>query len=89
MLGFIIAAIAGFLVPQIDTTLGKPVTSALRKVVPLEPSEHRVVAVFIAMLIAAFVAMIFDSGNAIGLSVGLLLGYFGTRIVALIKSKSS
>jgi len=89
MFGFIIAAIAGFLVPQIETTFGKPVTAALRKVVPLEPSEHRVVAVFIAMLIAAFVAMVFDSGNAIGQSVGLLLGYFGTRIVAVIKAKSS
>ncbi len=89
MFGFIIAAIAGFLVPQLETAIGKPVTARLRKVIPIDGSEHRAITLLIAMLIAAFVASIFDSGNAIGLSVGLLLGYFATRILAVVQSKQS
>lgn len=87
MLGFLIAAAAGFLVPQLEPVVGKPVTAKLRKVVPIDALEHRAITVLICLIIAAFVASIFDSGNAIGMTVGFSLGYFGTRIFDAAQGK--
>jgi hypothetical protein len=88
MFGFLIAAVAGFLVPQMEPIVGKPVIAKLRKILPIEGSEHRAITVMIVLIIAAFVASIFDSGSAIGLSVGFGLGYFGMRIFAVIQGKT-
>jgi hypothetical protein len=87
MFGFLIAVGAGFLVPQLEAPIARPVIAGLRKVFPLETGEARTISFMIAMLIAAFVASIFDTGQPIGLSIGLILGYFGTRILAVFNGK--
>lgn len=88
MFGFLIAIGAGFLVPQLEAPIARPVIARLRKVFPLEAGEGRTIAFMIAMLIAAFVASIFDTGQPIGLSIGLILGYFGTRILAAVNGNA-
>jgi hypothetical protein len=88
MFGFVIAAVAGFLVPQLETAVAKPVIARLRKVIPIEGNEHRAISILLAMVIASFIASIFDSGSAIGLTIGLILGYFGTRILAVVQNKN-
>ena len=85
MLGFLVAFIAGLLVPQIEDPLAGPVTKAMEGQIPVAPSEKRVVAVMLAMVIAAILAELLDSGSTFGVIFGVILGYFGMRIYAVLK----
>lgn len=89
MFGFLIAAGAGFLVPQLEPLIGKPAIAKLRKVIPIEGTEHRAITVLILLILAAFIGSIFDSGSAIGLTIGFTLGYFALRILAVIQGKTN
>ncbi|WP_108814876.1 hypothetical protein [Loktanella sp. Alg231-35] len=85
MLGFLIAAAAGFLTPQIESALAKPIMSALEKHIPVTPNETRAIAFMVALLGAAILVALVDSGSVFGVIVGAILGYFGLRIFNVIK----
>lgn len=85
MLGFLIAVGAGFLVPVIEGVVGETIAEALRKNMELEMSETRVISVLVALLAASLLAMAFDSGNAFSIALGLTIGVFGMRLIAVIK----
>lgn len=85
MLGFIIAIGAGFLVPMLEDPVGQTLSDKLHKVMPIEVGEARIIALFAALLAVSLLAVLFDSGSAFGIAVGLTLGYFGTRLVTMVK----
>lgn len=86
MLGFLIAAGAGFVVPMLEDLVGESLAERLRQKMPIAPEESRVIALLMALLAAALLALAFDSGNAFSVALGLTLGYFGTRLFALVKA---
>ncbi|WP_296426231.1 hypothetical protein [Yoonia sp.] len=82
MLGFIIAAVAGFLTPHIEGPVAEPIVKALQGRIPVEASEKRLIAFMVAMLGAGVAAALLDSGTPFWMIVGGVLGYFATRIMA-------
>lgn len=80
MLGFIIAAIAGFLTPQLEGPVGAPIVKAMEGHIPVDPVEKRLIAFMIAMLIAGIAAALLNSGTPFWVILGGILGYFGTRL---------
>ena len=87
MLGFIIAAIAGFLTPQIEGAVAGPIVKALDGHIRIEPSETRLIAFMVAMLAAGIAAALLTSGTAFWIVLGGVLGYFGTQIVDVVKKQ--
>lgn len=85
MLGFLIAVGAGFLIPMLEDPVGQTLADMLRKVMPIEVGEARIIAMLAALLVVSLLSMIFASGSAFGIAVGLTLGYFGTRLVGVVK----
>lgn len=85
MLGFFIAAAAGFLTPQIEGPVAKPIVKMLAGYFEVTPAETRLIAFMAALLAAAIVAAAVDSGSAIGVIAGAILGYFGVRIFNVVK----
>ena len=85
MWGFIIAIVAGFLTPYIEEPVSKPVAKYLEGKISLEPGELRVLSFTIVMLAAGIGAELLHSGSAFWVILGGVLGYFGTRLVALGK----
>jgi ABC-type microcin C transport system permease subunit YejE len=87
MLGFLIAAAAGFLTPQIESAVTKPLVSALEKRIPVTPNETRAIAFMVALLGAAVLCALVDSGSVFGVIIGAILGYFGLRIFNAVKAE--
>lgn len=85
MLGFIIAAAAGFLTPQIEGPVVGPIVKMLDGHISIEPTEKRLIAFMVAMLAAGIAAVLLNSGTPFWVISGGVLGYFGTRIVARAK----
>lgn len=85
MLGFIVAAIAGFFTPQIEGPVTKPLIKALEGTIKVEPSEVRAVSFMVALFGGAIVAALMDSGSTFGVILGAILGYFGARIYAALR----
>jgi len=85
MLGFLIAAAAGFLTPQIEGPVAGPIVKMLERFFPVPPVEKRLVAFMVALLAAAVLALALDSGSILGIIIGAILGYFGTRIFNVLK----
>ena len=85
MLGFLIAAAAGFLTPQLDGPVARPIAKALKEYFPVEDVEIRLISFLAALFGAMILAAAFDTGSAIGLLIGASLGYFGTRIYSVLK----
>jgi len=85
MLGFLIAALAGFLTPQIEGPVAGPVIEALEKQFTVAPNEKRLIAFMVALVGAAVVATLLDSGTVFGIVLGAVLGYFAPRIFAVLK----
>lgn len=85
MLGFLIAAIAGFLTPQLEGPVAGPIVKMLDGTIAVTPNETRLIAFMTALLAAAVLAVLFDSGTVFGIIFGAILGYFGTRIFAVLK----
>ena len=85
MLGFIIAVIAGGVTPMIEGPVARPVARALGKNIEVQDGEIRLIAFMAAMIGAAILCVIFDSGSALGLMVGGSLGYFGMRLVRWVR----
>jgi len=86
MFGFLIAVVAGYLVPQLDKPVARPVIKTLSKYMEFEDVETRLISFVAALVAAAIVSAIFGTGSALGLIVGTLLGYFGQRIWNAIQS---
>lgn len=85
MLGFIVAVIAGLLVPQIEGPVTAPVVKFLQQYFTVEDGEKRAVSFMIALLAAAVLAALLDSGTTFGVILGAVLGYFGVRLYTLLK----
>jgi hypothetical protein len=85
MLGFLVAAVLGFLTPQIEGPVAGPIVRALSGYFTIEPNEARLIAFMVVLLVAAICAVLLASGTTFGVILGAILGYFGTRIVAVIK----
>lgn len=81
MLGFIIAAAAGFLTPQLEGPVGGPIVKAMEGHIPVEGNEKRLIAFMVAMLVAGIAAALVNSGTPFWVISGGILGYFGTRLV--------
>jgi ABC-type microcin C transport system permease subunit YejE len=86
MLGFLIAAAAGFLTPQLEGPVAVPVMKALEGHIPVTDNEKRLIAFMVALLAAAVLAAAFNTGSVFGIIVGAILGYFGPRIFAALKT---
>ncbi len=80
MLGFLIAAVAGFLTPQLETPVAGPIVKAMEGHIAVEPAEKRLIAFMVAMLAAAIAAALLNSGTPFWVILGGVLGYFGTRL---------
>ena len=87
MFGFLIAVGAGFLVPHLEQSVARPIAVQLRKFLTVADTEMTAIAIMAAMFGAAVVSSILGAGSAIGLSVGVFIGYFATRIFAAANSK--
>jgi ABC-type microcin C transport system permease subunit YejE len=85
MLGFLVAAIAGALVPKMDEPVTGPVVAFFDSYIKIEANETRAISFMIALLIAAILSVLLDSGTVFGIVLGVVLGYFGPRIYALLK----
>ncbi|SFR36759.1 hypothetical protein SAMN04488005_1016 [Yoonia tamlensis] len=86
MFGFIIAVGFGFLTPQIETMIA-PLIKGITAHIPIADTEKRLVAFMVALLAAGIASAILYSGTAFWVIAGGVLGYFGTRIVAVIKKQ--
>ncbi len=86
MLGFIVAAVAGFFTPQLEAPLARPIARMLEQHITLEAAETRLIAFIVAMLGAGIVASLLDSGSAFWMILGGALGYFATRLVAAARA---
>jgi len=88
MFGFFIAVAAGFITPQLQQSAAPAVAKALGPL-NITEAEHDVLGFMIALFIAAIVAAIFGSGSVLGTAIGLMLGYFATRLIQIIQDATS
>lgn len=84
MLGFLIAALAGFFTPQIEGPVAGPIVKFLEGFFKVEAFEKRLIAFMVALLAAAVLAALLDSGTTFGVILGAVLGYFGARIYKVL-----
>ncbi len=85
MWGFIVAVVAGFIAPQLEGPVTRPLEKAMRGYVPLEAGELRLASFIVAMLAAGILAELLHSGSAFWVILGGAIGWFGTRIVAAVR----
>jgi len=64
MFGFLIAVVAGYLVPQLDKPVARPVIKTLSKYMEFEDVETRLISFVAALVAAAIVSAIFGTGSA-------------------------
>ncbi|WP_322893512.1 MULTISPECIES: hypothetical protein [unclassified Yoonia] len=88
MLGFLIAAVAGYFTPQIESAVGAKLTKALAPHITLAPGETRLLAFMVAVIGAGIAAELLDSDNPFWVALGASLGYFGPRIIAAIRARA-
>lgn len=82
MFGFLAAIVAGFVTPQLEAPVARPLARKLEKYITLEAPETRLLAFIIAMLGAGIASELLDSGSTFWVILGGALGYFGTRLIA-------
>ena len=82
MFGFLIAIAAGFITPMIETPIAKPIVKLMKRYITLEALELRLIAFMAALLGAAIVSALLDSGSTFAIVVGAIIGYFLTRLIA-------
>lgn len=86
MLGFVLAVVAGWLTPMVESPLARPLARAMGSRLPVEPGEMRALSFIIVMLAAGVLAEIFDSGSAFWVILGGAIGFFGTRLVTALRA---
>lgn len=82
MLAFLVAIVAGAVVPLIEGIVKGPL-SALG--LELEEGESRTVAFIVAMLGVGIVGWVWSSGSVFWVILGGALGLFGLRIIGLVR----
>lgn len=82
MFGFLIAVVAGFLTPQAESALARPLARNIARHIEVKDGEVTALAFGLALLGAAILCAVFNTGGLVGLVVGGLLGLFLTRIIA-------
>ena len=85
MFGFLIAIAAGAATPSIEGPVARPVARLLGRHIEIQDTELRLVAFMIALIAAAIVASVFDTGSALGIVLGGMMGYFGPRLFAWLR----
>lgn len=85
MIEFLIAIAAGFAAPHLEAPVAAPVARKLQDTIKLEPGEMRVLALLIAMIGGAVLISLIGDLPVFGFAVGIGLGYFGTRLVAMVR----
>jgi ABC-type microcin C transport system permease subunit YejE len=85
MLGFLVAALAGYLTPQLEGAIATPVVKVLEGYFTVDAHEKRLIAFMAALLVAAVLAVLLDSGSLLGVIIGTIFGYFAVRILAVLK----
>ncbi|PUB13244.1 hypothetical protein [Yoonia sediminilitoris] len=80
MLGFLIAAVAGYLTPQLEDSVGDPIVKMLRRYMAVDPGEKRLVTFMVLLLAVAVLAIFAHSGSPFWLILGAIVGYFGPRL---------
>jgi len=85
MFGFLIAIAAGAATPSIEVPAARPVARMLGRHMEIHDNELRLLAFIIAMIAAAIVASVFDTGSALGIMLGGTIGYFGLRLFAWLR----
>jgi len=85
MFGFLIALGAGFLAPHLEKPLAEPLAKAMEGRIKVAPGEMRLLSFMVALVIGAVVCAALGTGSMFTIVIGGALGYFGTRIVAMIK----
>lgn len=83
MLGFLIALGAGFLTPHIAENLSDPVIKLAAPHVVITQGEKLLLGFMMGLLAAGLIAALLHSGTPFWVILGAILGYFGTRLVAL------
>lgn len=86
MLGFMIAVIAGMVTPQADEMLARPLARQMEGFIEVEPGEMRALAFGLVLLIAGFISAVLNSGSALGIILGGLIGLFGMRGFKALKT---
>lgn len=81
MFGFLIALIAGFATPMLETPAARPIARLMGRNVELADGELRALAFMIAMIVAGVLCAVFSTGTPLSLAIGGTLGYFGTRLL--------
>ena len=84
-MGFIIAVIAGFVTPYVETPLARPLAKAMSDFITIDESEMKALSFMIAMLIAGLLCALFNTGSAFGLVLGGTLGYFALQLTEAAK----
>lgn len=85
MFGFLIALGAGFLTPHLEKPLAEPLSQTLKGKIDVAPAEMRLLAFMIALFVGAVVCAALGTGSMFTIVIGGTLGYFGTRIIEMVK----
>jgi hypothetical protein len=86
MLGFVLAIVAGWLTPYVEDPVIRPLAKALGPKFDVEEGEMIALAFMAVMLLAGLAAEVLDSGSAFWVILGGVIGFFGNRIVAALRS---
>lgn len=89
MLGFLIAVAAGAATPKIEDVAARPLAALLAPFVKIFDDELPVLAFMIALMCAAALGALLGGVPALALCIGGTVGYFGVRIVALVRKELS
>lgn len=81
MFSFILALAAGYLAPQAEGPLARPVMAALKGWIRIKEEEVGLLSFILVMLLAGIGAELLDSGSTFWVILGGALGYFGPRLI--------
>jgi len=70
---------------MLEDPVGQTVSDQLRKFMPVEVGEARIIALLAVLIAVALLSALFGSGSILGVAVGVTLGYFATRLVTIVK----
>ena len=85
MLAFVISVAMGFATPFLEKPVAQPIASWLRGFFPVEDREVPAIAFMVSVLGAGIIAAVLGSDAVLGVTLGVVLGYFAARLFALIK----
>ena len=81
MFGFIIALVGGFATPYLDAPVARPLAKLVSPLFTVEESEYRLLSFMVVLVAVGVLARLLLSGTTFWIAIGLVLGYFATRLV--------